>query len=63
MEISLCWYQEGTNNKWTYNLLDHLMVNLQTIILLASMTYIIDLDAYESHLKDEKIIDNFINEC
>ena len=30
---------------------------------LASMTYIVDLDAYVSHLGDEKILNNFINEC
>ena len=29
MEIGLiCWYEKGTNNKWTYNLIDHLMVDL-----------------------------------
>ena len=26
MEIGLFGYQKGTNNKWTYNLTDHLMV-------------------------------------
>ena len=46
MGIGLCWYQEGTNNKWTYNLTDRLMVDLRTTIALASMTYIVDLNAY-----------------
>ena len=27
------------------------------------MTNIIDLDAYESHPGDEKVFDDFINEC
>ena len=39
------------------------MVDLETIIALAFMTYIIDLDAYELHLGDEKIFNDFINEC
>ena len=46
--------KKGTNNKWTYDLTNHLMVDLETIIALASMTYIVDLDAYELHLGDEK---------
>ena len=33
------------------------MVDLEAIITLTSMTYIVDLDAYELHSKD------FINEC
>ena len=30
---------KGTNNKWTYNLTDHLMVDLETMIVLASLIY------------------------
>ena len=63
MEIGFCWYQKGTDNKWTYNLTDHLMLRLETIIALAFMTYIVDLDGYESHPRDEKVFNNFINEC
>ena len=44
MEIGLCWYQKGTKNKWTCDIMDHLMVDLETVIALASMTYIVDLD-------------------
>ena len=47
MEIDLYCYQKGINNKWTFNLTHHLMVDLETKITLASMTYIVDLDAYE----------------
>ena len=36
-----------TNNKWTYNLTNHL-------IALVSMTYIADLDAYELHPRTKK---------
>ena len=29
MESGLCWYREGTNNKWISDLMDHLMVDLE----------------------------------
>ena len=35
MEIGLCWYEKGTNNKWTHNLTDHLMLYLEIMIALA----------------------------
>ena len=54
MEIGLCWYQKGANNVWTYDLIDHLMIDLETIIALASMTYVVGLDVYKLHLGDEK---------
>jgi hypothetical protein len=44
-----------TNNKWTYNLMDHLMLYLEKTIALAFMTYIIDLNAYEVHPGDENL--------
>jgi len=47
--FGLCWYQRGTNKKWTYDV-THLLEDLETIFILASMTYIVDLDAYELHL-------------
>jgi hypothetical protein len=47
MEIGLCWFQKGINNTWTYNLTDHLMIYLETIIALASMAFIVDLVAYQ----------------
>jgi phage pi2 protein 07 len=48
-EIGLCWYPKETNAKWTYNLMNHLMIDLETRIALASMTYVVDLNAYELH--------------
>jgi hypothetical protein len=39
------------------------MVDLQTIIALAFMTYIVDLDAYECHLGDEEVFNKYIDEC
>ena len=41
---------------------NHLMVDLETIMALAFMTRIVDLDAYELHPRDEKTFNNFINE-
>ena len=26
MKINLCWYEKDTNNKWSYNLTNHLVV-------------------------------------
>ena len=46
-----------------YNLIDHLMVDLKIRIAIASMTYILDLDAYELDLEDDKICINLIREC
>jgi hypothetical protein len=60
MEIGLHWYQKGTNNKWTSNLTYHLMVELETINALVFMTSILDLDAYELFLGDEKVFKNFV---
>ena len=39
------------------------MVDLETKILIAPMTYIVDLDAYELHLGNEKVVNNHISEC
>ena len=39
------------------------MEDLETVIALASMTYIIELNAYELHRGDEKVFNNFMNEC
>jgi hypothetical protein len=35
----------------------------KTIMALTSMTYIINLDDYDLHMEDEKIFNNFRNEC
>ena len=57
-------YEEETNNKWTYGFTDHLIVDLGTIIELASMAYIVDLKALNKlHPGDEKVFNNFVNEC
>lgn len=61
MENGLCQYQEGTT-KWIYNVIENLMVDLETLIVLASMTYTTYLDVYELHPRDEKA-NNFLNGC
>ena len=63
IEIGLWCYKKWTNNKWTYNLTDHLMLDLETMIAIAYMTYIIDLEFDELHLGDEKIFNGFISKC
>ena len=45
---------KGTNNKWTYNLTGHLMIDLERIISIPSLTCTVDLDAYEEHPGNEK---------
>jgi hypothetical protein len=47
----------------SYDLTDHLIVELETIIALACVTCIVDLDAYELQLGDEIVFNDFINEC
>ena len=54
MEIDLYWYQ-GSNKKWTFDLTDHLMINIYV--------YIEDLDAYELHPKDEKAFNDLNDKC
>ena len=63
MEIGLCQYEKGTNNKWTSGLTVHLMEDLETIIALASTKYIVDSDAYELHPDNENVFNNLNNEC
>ena len=41
MEISLCWYHNKNGSMWIYDLTNHLMVELETIIALATMIYIV----------------------
>lgn len=62
MEIDLFFYKKCANIKSTYDLTFHLMVTLATVISLASMMDIANLDTYESHSSDEKVFDDFIDE-
>ena len=42
--------KKGANKNVTYDPTDHLIVDLKTITTLVSVTYIVDLNAYELHL-------------
>ena len=55
MQIGLCWYQKGQQqvDLQSYR-------SFETMIALASMTYIIDFDAYKLHMGDEKVFNDFI---
>jgi hypothetical protein len=47
---------------WTYNLTNHLMVELETVIGLAIMVYIVETNLYELHLMDERVFNEFISD-
>ena len=49
---------QGTNNTQTCNLKKYLLEDLETLITVASMTYV--LDDYELLSRDEKIFKDFI---
>jgi hypothetical protein len=57
VEVGLCWYQKSTELKWSY---DHIMVELDTVIALANLTYNAETNTYELHPSDEKVFDDFI---
>jgi hypothetical protein len=44
--------------KWNYDLTDHIMVELDTIIALANLTYDVETDTYELHPSDEKVFND-----
>ena len=52
MEVGLCWYQNKNGSMWTYDLTYHMMLELETIIALAIMTYIIETNMYALHRTD-----------
>ena len=53
MEIGYRWYQNKNKSMWTYDVMDHLLMELETIIALATMTYIVEANSYELHPMDE----------
>ena len=62
MEIGLCWYQNKNGSMWTYDLTDHLMLGLKTIIALAIMTHIVEKNLYELHPMNAWMFKDFIND-
>ena len=45
---------------WTYDLINHLMVELETIIALAIMTCSLETNLYELHPMNERVFTDFI---
>jgi hypothetical protein len=60
VEVGLYWYQKFAWLKWSYDLTDHSMVELDTIIALANLTYDAETYTYELHPSDEKVFNDFI---
>ena len=60
MEIRLWWCQNKNGSMWTYDLKNHLMVELEIIIALAIMTYILETNLYELHPMNERVFNDFI---
>ena len=52
MEIELCWYQKDHGSLWTYDLINHIMVDLETSIALATITFVVGKNLYELHPTD-----------
>lgn len=53
LKVGLCWYKKSGRSKWTDDLTDHVMVDLDTIIAPANLTYEVEGDTYELHPSDE----------
>jgi len=47
---------------WTHDLTDHLMIELDTIIAIAIMTFIVKNILYKLHLMDERVFNDFISD-
>ena len=55
----LPWDHRPNAVKWTYDLIDHMMVNLDAIIALGPMTSVLGFDV-ELHPMNEKIFNNLL---
>ena len=51
-----------TGSMWTYEMMDHLMVESETIIALITMTYTKETNLHELHPMDEQVLNHFIND-
>ena len=60
VEVGLCWYQKSARLKWSYDLTYHIMVELDTVIAFANLTYDAETYTYELHPSDEKVFNDFI---
>ena len=62
MEIRLCWYQNMNESMWTYDLTNDLMVELETIIALATRICIVKTNLHELNPMSEQVFNGFIND-
>ena len=62
MEIGLCWYQKDQGSLRTYDLTYHIIIDLETIIALATITFVVEKNLYELHPTDENVFNDFIND-
>jgi hypothetical protein len=46
--------------KWSYDLTDHIMVELDTVIALSNLPYDAETDTYELYPSDENVFNGFI---
>jgi hypothetical protein len=61
-KMMLGWYENKNGLMWTYDLPNHSMLKVETIITLATLTYIVETNLYEWHPTDEQVFNDFINE-
>ena len=62
MEIGLYWYKKDHGSLWTYDVTDHIMVDLKTIIALTIVTFVLRKTLYELHPTDRNLFNDFIND-
>jgi hypothetical protein len=60
VEVGLCWCQKFAGLKWSHDLTYHIMEELDTVIVLANLTYDVETNTYELHPSDEKFFNDFI---
>jgi hypothetical protein len=44
VKVGLCWYQKSEGLKWSYDITDHIMVELDMVITLANLTFDVETD-------------------
>ena len=59
MKIGLYWYKKDHASLWTYDLTNHMMVDLEIIIKLFLVTFVEEKNLYELHPMDEKVLNDF----
>jgi hypothetical protein len=60
IKVGLCWYQKSAGLKWTYDLTNYIMLELDTVIALANLMYDAETNTYKLHPSDEKVFNDFI---